>query len=71
MEAVPYTEALAGQGVVPAEAARLLIDFLYWAISSAGGQSFAAGLGYAPLPAALVERARAKLDAIRLDSMQR
>jgi phosphate ABC transporter phosphate-binding protein len=51
----------------PAAAGRLLLDFLRWAIDRDGGQQYAADLGYAPLPAALLELARAKLDSVRLD----
>ena len=43
---------------------RKLVDFLRWALTEGGQQ--AAALDYAPLPAALVERVLARLDAVKL-----
>lgn len=46
------------------EEAGAVAGFLKWAVSERGGQSFAAEMGYAPLPAAVRERAAAALATI-------
>lgn len=50
---------------------RLLLDFLRWATSKDAGQVVAPKLGYAPLPDALIERVRTRLDRVILDSNSR
>jgi len=44
--------------------ARVMVDFMKWALTK--GQAFAADLGYAPLPASVVELEMAALDRIKL-----
>jgi phosphate transport system substrate-binding protein len=51
---------------LPAAQGELLVEFLRWATDPNKGQSYAADLGYAPLPAALAERIKAKLDQVQL-----
>jgi phosphate transport system substrate-binding protein len=43
---------------------KLMVDFVRWALT--GGQTFAAELGYSPLPAAVVQQELAALDTIKV-----
>jgi phosphate transport system substrate-binding protein len=45
---------------------RVMVEFMKWALSD--GQKFASALGYAPLPAALVEMEMKALQKIRVQS---
>jgi phosphate transport system substrate-binding protein len=58
--AVFYQRQSAGPG-------KLLLDFLRWSIQSDGGQAFASDLGYAPLPAPLIDQALKKLSTVQFD----
>ena len=44
--------------------ARVMVDFMKWALSD--GQKFAGGLGYAPLPSGVIQLERAALKKIKL-----
>jgi phosphate transport system substrate-binding protein len=52
---------------LPAAEGPLLVAFFRWATDPSKGQSYAADLGYAPLPPALVERIRAALDRVQFE----
>jgi len=44
--------------------AKVMVDFMKWALTD--GQKFAAGLGYAPLPAEVVQQEMEYLKRIKL-----
>jgi phosphate transport system substrate-binding protein len=57
-----YTYILVYQEQKDAVKGKALVDFLWWALHD--GENFAKDLQYAPLPAQIVEKASAKLNAI-------
>lgn len=60
-----FTWLLVYRNQSDADKGRKLVDFLRWALTE--GESRAAALDYAPLPAALAERLRQRLDSITVD----
>ncbi len=52
---------------LPAGRGRLLVDFLRWVSAPDGGQQYAVPLGYAPLPARVIERIGAALNMIEFE----
>jgi phosphate transport system substrate-binding protein len=52
---------------LPADRGRPLVAFLRWATARAGGQEYAAPLGYAPLPDRVINRIGAKLDEVEFE----
>jgi phosphate transport system substrate-binding protein len=59
-----FTWLLLYQNPTDKERGRIMVDFLGWALTD--GQKDAPGLGYAPLPAAVVEKEQAALKKIQL-----
>ena len=59
-----FTWLLLYQKPADKERGRIMSDFLAWAITD--GQKDAPGLGYAPLPASVVEKGKAALKKIEL-----
>ena len=53
----------------PAVEGKLLVDFLRWATAKDKGQTYAAELGYAPLPDRLIERIAARLGQMELQGV--
>jgi phosphate transport system substrate-binding protein len=43
---------------------RVMVDFMRWALTD--GQKYAAEIGYAPLPANVIEREMAALDRVKV-----
>lgn len=52
---------------LPADRGRPLVAFLRWATAQAGGQQYAAPLGYAPLPDHVIKQIGAKLDEVEFE----
>ncbi len=59
-----FTWILAYRTQTDAEKGRKLVDFLRWALRE--GQSMAAPLDYAPLPASMIQRLETRLDSIQV-----
>ena len=58
-----YTWMLVNGEMADADKAQALTDFLYWSLTE--GQKAAEGLGYAPLPSSVQEKAIAKLSQVK------
>jgi phosphate transport system substrate-binding protein len=59
-----FTWILLSEDPMDKAQSKVMVDFMKWALSD--GQKYAAELGYAPLPAAVVQKELAALDKIRV-----
>ena len=59
-----FTWILLDENTRDTRRSRLMVEFMRWALTD--GQRFAADLGYAPMPTAIVERELRALDRIKI-----